>query len=671
MKYSTLNSFDIFDTLITRIVANPEGIFLMIKEKLKSVKNDFKLPEELINNFFMYRIEAQKISALNPNKKEYTLEDIYYFLSKKFYLTKEQENYLINLEIETEMECCLPIEENIGKVKQIGEKEVFFLSDMYLSKEVILKLLNKVGIYPDPKKVYVSSEIGMNKSSGELFDYFAKSNNIKYSELTHIGDNFISDYIIPRKKGIKANYFNKTKLNYLEENILKGENNLTKQIIVGIIRYLRLSHEDQFYLLGLNFGAIPFFFYTLWCLNLARDLNLDRLFFVSRDGEALLEIANLIKNYNNAFEKLECKYFYTSRYASYLSNLSDLSNPNNLTFESIKNFFPSFEETNLYSILKKLKIDTLQNEAVSLFNEKIKINKNLSDSKKFYIISKIFSDDKFKNLITANLIAQKQLSMDYYKQEGLFDKNKKIGFVDVGWQGTTIDSIGKSINSNSKLIGMYFGILSKNYDLYKQNNIFGYYYNSSHSNFLKKYINGNIGNILEFLLSANHGSVIGYHKVNENILPLFNEENNECLNRERIINMRQAYFDFINFLMPFIESKYIDQNKIEEILDNLFYTLKVPNKEVVALLENICIMTQIMDTHKYQFVKAINIRDLIKIIFRKKVDFVWLEGSIYKSRLYIKIIYKTYIISKKSVKFILRKLVKNRFYSRYSFIRKL
>ena len=80
---------------------------------------------------------------------------------------------------------------------------------MYLPLEIITSILvnNQINGY---EKIYLSSEMGMTKHAGTLYNYVLTENNIKASQILHIGDNKNSDILQARKKGIKTLYFPRT-----------------------------------------------------------------------------------------------------------------------------------------------------------------------------------------------------------------------------------------------------------------------------------------------------------------------------------------------------------------------------------------------------------------------------------------------------------------------------
>ena len=96
--------------------------------------------------------------------------------------------------------------------KQKGKK-IYIISDMYLSKNIIEKILKNNGI-EGTDKLYISNEYGMNKISGKLFKYIINEDRLCPSRMLHIGDSIKADcigalknkmhfYHVPRKNRFK------------------------------------------------------------------------------------------------------------------------------------------------------------------------------------------------------------------------------------------------------------------------------------------------------------------------------------------------------------------------------------------------------------------------------------------------------------------------------------
>ncbi len=197
-------SFDIFDTVLTRCVANPRAVFLLMQKKL-SFDQRFSAHKNILRNFSFLRFKAELKARLKAFKEDISLGAIY---NELFQYIKSQEitDLLKQEEIITEKSLLRPINFICEKIKnlQIKKERVIFISDMYLSSEILTTFLTeKTGLNISQKDIYVSGEVGLRKTTGGLFKYVFKKENIKSCELIHYGDNLLSDCLIPSKMGIK------------------------------------------------------------------------------------------------------------------------------------------------------------------------------------------------------------------------------------------------------------------------------------------------------------------------------------------------------------------------------------------------------------------------------------------------------------------------------------
>ncbi len=70
IKTFELYSFDVFDTLITRRVGVPRGIFALMQEE---IKDKLSLPKD----FYTIRCESERLAREIGDCREITFDDIY------------------------------------------------------------------------------------------------------------------------------------------------------------------------------------------------------------------------------------------------------------------------------------------------------------------------------------------------------------------------------------------------------------------------------------------------------------------------------------------------------------------------------------------------------------------------------------------------------------------
>ena len=140
-----MHTFDIFDTLITRTTAAPDGIFMLMEETMRQRK---KYTSYLRENFHQLRKGAEELARLQARqegREEVTLDEIYRALATTASLGTEDAESLKKLEEETEYKNILPLPANIRLLKQYQSQgeHIALISDMYLPERVIRRLLSK------------------------------------------------------------------------------------------------------------------------------------------------------------------------------------------------------------------------------------------------------------------------------------------------------------------------------------------------------------------------------------------------------------------------------------------------------------------------------------------------------------------------------------------------
>ena len=137
IKHFDTISFDILDTLIERDVNIRSDIFYKVGLKILG-KNEAE-------TFRKDRIEAEEKARKSKLGGEVTLKEIYLLLPSKYY---NKLDVLLRTEIETDISLCHAKENIVSLLKELnGSKKIFLISDMYLPKEVIKKMLDNCNIH--------------------------------------------------------------------------------------------------------------------------------------------------------------------------------------------------------------------------------------------------------------------------------------------------------------------------------------------------------------------------------------------------------------------------------------------------------------------------------------------------------------------------------------------
>ena len=169
-------SFDIFDTLLIRPYDKPTDLF-----------------EELEKRYFMPGFARARVEAEQRAREKYILQEdvtlvqIYEMIDAVYLTMSERETALERAVVRANKIIKILYDEAV----RLG-KHIVIVSDMCLTKDFLKTILWDNG-YSVFEKVYVSSETGHTKASGNMYQYVLNDFGCKAEEILHIGDNFVSD----------------------------------------------------------------------------------------------------------------------------------------------------------------------------------------------------------------------------------------------------------------------------------------------------------------------------------------------------------------------------------------------------------------------------------------------------------------------------------------------
>lgn len=320
-------SFDIFDTLITRISYRPEGIFLYVQEYLMQHNIEFDISFDLLKKFCLLRINAEKNARYYHGEGDVTFDEIYQVLADMTGITLSEVEKIKTIEKKMELLHSIGIKENIEllKKKLLDNNEVVLISDMYLEEEFIRSLLIKQDKIFENIPIYVSGKCNKTKGSGELYKYVGENNKWDFSKWIHYGDNENADLYIPLTLGIEAHLINKKEFYTWNRDIIDNKwltESVEAQLILGINQYLENTMDQSTnYKIGFSVAGPILFNYVRWIVDFSGKNKIESLFFIARDGYILKKIADLyIKSQDLS---ISTKYIYGSRKAWRTKDISE------------------------------------------------------------------------------------------------------------------------------------------------------------------------------------------------------------------------------------------------------------------------------------------------------------------------------------------------------------
>ena len=242
-------SFDIFDTLLVRPFWAPEDLFDLLSVL---VNENFDIPDFI--DFRTLRIEAELKARMEAVNHEVQLHDIYAKLKQITGFKDSQLVWISEKEKELELSFCYARKTGVELLNfaKLMNKTVIITSDMYLDRNLLLKMLRKIGCNGFVK-FYLSNEVKVNKHSGGLYKLIKK--DFPQKNILHIGDNYQADCIGAQKNSLNCAYLPKT------TDILFSQHSISS----FFNKLYSLSSQDKgFYYHSANVFATNFRLRLLW-----------------------------------------------------------------------------------------------------------------------------------------------------------------------------------------------------------------------------------------------------------------------------------------------------------------------------------------------------------------------------------------------------------------------
>lgn len=503
-------AFDIFDTLLVRPLLNPDNT-----KKLVSLQLNAKEREA----FEAYRVMAESQSR-SKKGRDVGLDDIYAEFASLSGLLTSQVQAIRNIEEKVEFASVSPrpeVVELISIAKNAG-KRVVLISDMFLPKATVEAMLEYNGVF-GWDRLYLSSDCGVRKDNGKLYELMMQQENVEGKEVVMIGDNERSDLQLPSDFfGMRCiHLFRANDMarslpayeHYVSEKV--AGNDIHDELTIGMLVKQNLNKIAEFHENDINlFGTDPrqtgynvvgpvVLAFCQWLITQAQADKVNRLYFLAREGKLIKQVydawATSVPNAPKSY------YLQVSRRA--------VNVPNIVSFDDVKliaqgDYFPNTISSFLFERfgleLSEQRWSEIFSKGLWQENNALEIrNKNIQHLEPLlqFLLPDILNEAK-----------EEKRAMMRYLEESEFTSGDRIAVVDVGYSGTIQKSLNRLVAD--PVHGYYFATADNIRDGMAPLAISrGCYVNESVPVFNDSRIFSDSFN-LEKLLSANDAQIIKY-----------------------------------------------------------------------------------------------------------------------------------------------------------------
>lgn len=595
-------AFDFFDTLVHRD-CSPEVVIYDWARQL-SAMYEFKISPR---NIFDIRKSVEKKRNLNNKTEELSYDELIngiYETIKNQIEEISRARFIDNAflaELNSELRHIYIDKENCKLLNEISQdKRVVLISDFYCKTELFERILDQYNLSRFFYRIYISSDIGLRKSTGSLYRHVLSDMHISPEEMLMMGDNPISDVNIPQKLGIivKPLPF---------DGII---NNTERKDVIHAIR--KASQKD----LLSGYAPIVLLFLNKIYIEAVRQ-HVDTLLFCAREGQDLLYLFNEFQRVLYPDHIINTRYFYVSRRATLSPSLDELER---------EDFGPVFRQFTQLTVRDFLFSIGFNDDEISDICDSIPLSSRdyVSNSPRCMVLSKLRSNEFFKEKYDSKRISNKKMFLAYLYE--LIGDSKKVSLVDIGWKGTIQDNIRKVLGEEYTVRGFYFG-LNENANRSEDNQKYGLIFDCMRGSKNNKALSYNYV-YLESVFAANHGQTVGYRFENDLVSPLISDDLNDVQIFKYVETKQKFMNNTVLWLITIISNSMVDPVDIE---------YQITSSYISFLMKNV--------PRDYMF--FLNLRKKVKENFgnisnieTNNVDFVLKDRQAKKAFLYVDYIYR-------------------------------
>ncbi len=643
----TAYSFDVFDTCVSRLYAHPRDLFYDLGLRLAPTDLAKRDLRKFAARFQTLRIRAEKEAhqRVRP-RRTVTIQEIYSYFSLPKGMSAATPD-LIQAELDLERESIYPIPgvvSHLQHLRQSGHR-IIFISDMYLPSSLLAPILKEHGVMREGDKLYVSCDVGVSKRHGQLFQHVLHAEQLEASQLAHAGDNRRADIMMAARANILASHWRGGMLTQ-RESAMAGHRlprDRGRSFVAALSRRLRLSKtvltgQDEDPMNHVVHGiVVPFLLtYVSWVLDHAKRHGVQRLYFVARDAEIMLRIAEALQGENGP---IELRYLYGSRRAWLAPSIT----PGSDNWRRLL-IIPG-QACSRYDIAARMGLDAtaqaaLRNQWSSGTEE---WSRRLPHDEAIRFLDDLMGDVSTSALVASLAARERETALSYFRQEGLFDKTS-WALVDAGWSLNAQAALARILHSagiKHQTPKGYYIALARDHLSQAQAGAAYPFIPKAGSIFSRRRV------IIEHcFLPSTHSTTRSYRMGRLRVQPIFGAElrseaelgYSAMLHKAAVAAARLAYRD------RRISAALTEH--VAEILSNTTTLLRHPQKSDARAMASFSTVADMR--HEAAFVEPLcrslglkDVRSVFCMALSRKTNFeshsfMWLEGSIALSPWYVR-----------------------------------
>ncbi len=449
-------SVDCFDTLLLRRVPKPADVHLLVGNRLEQSGALFRhiSPQGYAKLRRLAEEESRERKVIETGSTEVTLADIHGLLAPAVGSVLP-ESELSSVEVAVEREFLFVNQdfarELIGLLKEIPLR-VIVVSDTYFSESHLRSFLDQGPLKQVPFEcVFASSDFDTGKGA-HLWETVIKEMAISADEVVHIGDNEEADVNCARRTGIRAFHWPQSSERFIAVEIREGivgrEDYPSKWCdkehgdggITALRRRATLLQPPQANLLpneqvawetgAAIFGPV-FTGFAQWVLEQSELLAAERLLFLMREGQLLLDFAE--RAIQPMDRRPSMRTAWVSREACARASIVDG------TEAELQSFLERLRPPTPLQLVGSFGLDPLDIDELPELQEQFELSSE-RESLAASFVDLVLGRPALMEKILDRSSRRRSHLMDYIR-EVAGPGDGPIGLVDVGWSGSIQESL--------------------------------------------------------------------------------------------------------------------------------------------------------------------------------------------------------------------------------------
>jgi len=523
-------SFDCFDTLLLRRVADPKDAFLLTHARCTEEAPTLRslTPYRFRRLRISAELEARRLLGDSIGSPEVTISEIYQAFPDWIPAHEIQRALEWELEVEARLIRTFdPVAAVLKKAKRQG-LAVVVTSDTYFSERHLTEFLD-AELLEDIDFIFCSCEYRSGKE-GELFDVVLKRLSAQADELLHIGDNYKADIVGAARRGIRSFHIPNGNPHFREiersETRFSGSGRFEhldpEQGDFGL-RSLRAKsriHRDcgeefDHFDYGAQVLGPLFAGFCSWVRESVEAKRLDAAVFVYREGPFLLNLTTRMFG-----EQLGWRVLYASRMVGVQAQIASRE------LDRFTQLLWGRERPTVRQLTQMLGLAPEDFEPLGYKpNQRLLFVEDMEP-----IVELLTTDTKLWRRVEEHLSQVRSGLLRQFRElkeqvgvSGNRRERLRVAYVDTGWSGTAQRHLQKVLDESDMgidLVGLYVLTQSAVDRLDEQIESYGYLVDGGMGGTQspKDPGFGDVIEILELTAMARTGSVVGFNKVGEPVL---------------------------------------------------------------------------------------------------------------------------------------------------------